>query len=445
MSTVRSTTNNEIEDEWDQQRGGVEDFIQIRATAQTPANETHWLQTAALLFRFTGANLVGNNRNPEISKPWSGALDWGLLNIMREGGIALSYLFSSDFHDILDSLRATGHGNAAKGLAINIVKMLLANAPSTVVGIGVDGVALYFQDAIAKNPGLQIVTSRPVSRIIAALISPWIYIAFKKFVIDRAIPTPSHAYNQTPPLHPLQEMGMVGFNIYDMTTTYEFIHTLLKITPTKKWGYDAILHHPHFPLGIVPMYALYQHGIDPIAFGRRLIPDAPPFEIHAPTLTAPNRRVELLLDDAEPEPATSLTNYEAYRGEVAHGARGYNRCDSIKTAGWIAACTTIAAAASVGADYIACRIQEDKELLTDPLRLLYTSLIAASYVGTFFIVSKGAPLVATKVASSSCWARLFSHANYSEDTPAVEVQSLLAAVEDLESGLSQPPDRSPTL
>jgi hypothetical protein len=443
MSTSRSAQNPPVDDEWDQEHHGVDDFIQIRATANVPAAERRCLPTIALITRFTIASLTGNNRNPEYDKPLSGALDWGLLNVGREGGIAISYLFSSDYHDIIDSLRATGHGNAARGFGINVAKTILCSLPSAVIGLVVDGTALYFKDKIASIPALEVMTSRPVSRIIAALISPWIYIGFKKWVVDRLIPTPTHPYNQTPALHPLQETAMVAFSIYDMTTTYEFLHTMLKTTPTKTWGAEAILHHRHFPLGVVPLYALFQHVIDPLAFGRRMIPDAPPFEVGIELPPVANRREEpdnlALLDDDEPELATSLANYDSYRGDVARGARGYDHCDSIKTAGWVAACTTIAAAASIGAEYIGSRIQEDKELLTDPLRMLYTSLLSATFVGTYFLVSKGAPVVAKKIASSSCWASLFARTNEPEEMPSVETDSLLLQDEDLESGLATAP------
>lgn len=400
-----SSDGEKPENEKEKEEVWLEEHIAIRPTALVPEAQFKLLPISLLILRFTTASIAGNIGTTTYPEPIASLRNWVIMNLGREFGVVGVIALNTALKDALEYAQAVGYGNPLLGLLISSIKILVSCVPSAAAGLGIGCLIRYFENEINSISVAKLFCTPPMSGMAAALFSPWIYIGTRKLV-DRIVPPPEVHYNGRPPLHWIRQSIMVVLTILDSTNMYNALVRSLIYA----YGDKSILHHPRFPLGAVGLYILFQHVIDPLAFGRRTINEPPPFgrEQHSEDEEL-EPRVELL-PETNSEPPTALDNYELYRGNVSRAGRAQERCDSIKNTTWITACIMIAAAASVGADFIATRYVDDKESLSDTMRFIYTSLLTAVFVGTYFLLVKS-PALARRVADSSCWATLFNRNN----------------------------------
>lgn len=396
----------------DAQQHGIEAYIDIRPTADMPAAKLTKFQIAMMVARFMiGANTANMSPPVTLPQPFASSLDWGFMNIGIESGTAAFKGASRHWMDTVNILRNEGNGNAALGLTIGAAKVLVACIPSALIGLAVGALPLGVLGTI------------PLSRIIAALISPWIYIATKK-LIDHYFPAQEYQCNTAPPLNELQYAAMLGFSIFDAVNIYEFARILIKA-----YGPEEILRHPHFALGVVPLYLLLSNVIDPIAFGHSKLYGPPPF-------AAPVTDEELGITETdepilivEDEMASELDHQvqEAVRHQLQQEVTHAN----LQNAAVYAACATLAFGAGLLADLAAAKLLGDTTLLSNSVRKLGVAFTCTCAAVTQVVLVNNAPAIIS--TAKNCWASLFHRR---EDATIHETESLL---DDIERGHRPPP------
>ncbi len=386
-----------------------QEMIEIRPTIDPPPTGRRPVQTVALLWLFTMANVASNARNPLLPQPWRSLLDAAVVNPNRELGVALSYLFTSDIHDIAERLRLEGRGHAGLGILANIGKILVGNIPVMAYGFGQGMLIKHFENQIEQQPVLRVLASPYVSRIITAILSTVIYTGARK-LISYCYPVQHFKFNQTPPLHWLQRIAGFGFRIYDATTSYEFYRISLSQITTLP------LHHPHFPLGAPILDQVNVNIIQRLALNYHPYNDSYPF---ATAEDAVHPDVEPLLDepaDEDDQPkrvmSPSLKAYEESRSNVYSLTHTPARCDNVKVVLWYSGRVAVVLAIAYTANLIGSQLQQDKEELNDQLRMTYTALICLASTSAERIYEDVLPWFLRKisVAASSCWSCLFSSA-----------------------------------
>src|SRR3990167_4910668 len=117
---------------------GIEDFIDIRPTADAPATSMTKLQIGMIIARFMiGANTANMSPPVTLSQPWASAIDWGIINPGIELGTATFKAASRYWLDTHNILQSKGCGNAAVGLLASTLRVMVASLPSSLIGLGI--------------------------------------------------------------------------------------------------------------------------------------------------------------------------------------------------------------------------------------------------------------------------------------------------------------------
>lgn len=389
-----------------------ENYLDIRPTADAPKTSMKLPQLLILIARFMlGANTANMSPPVTLSQPWSSALEWGIVNPGIIFGTELYKNATRYWMDTVNFWTNEGSGSAGAGLLSFTLKTLAASLPSALIGLGIGALLTYSG----------ITLGAPLARIIAACISPWIFVGTKK-IIDYYFPSPEYQSSATPPLHPVQHAAMFAFNIWDAVNIYEFVRILIK-----EYGPEEILHNPHIALGIIiPIYLLLSNVIDPIAFGHSPLYGPAPFEVRVTheeigdvTYPADNRHV--INDNNEAElPAADL------HIDAAAAERAEARKDKIKNGIVYAACATLAVGAGIAADAVASRVLGDTTKVSNMSRRLGAAVTCAAAAATQVATVNAAPWVINK--TKSCWASLFNNNNHPErPAPPLISPTVLAA------------------
>ena len=392
---------------------GLGELIEIRPTVMDSEPRLRPAQISMRALRFLLASIGGNYKNPLLAQPFGSLLDYTTVPPNLQFGITLSYTISSDRHDLIERLRLEGRGHAGLGFLAGFGKMLVATIPSSLLGAGIGAILLHFEDEIAKQPSLVLLTSPPASRLIAAAVSPILYLGTRK-LIDLALPVPPFHFNQTPPLHILQRIAMPLLRIYDVTVVCELIHLLYKA-----YGPEAPLHHPLVPALAALIDQVLANFVDPLAFSKHAYDGAFPF-VEAREMTTLPAPIELANQPTDAQNNNNIDtrgSYEESRGNVYRGTHTPFRCDNVKLTMWYSTRLATALAAGFLANLALSQLQSDKEQLSTAERMGYNAAIAAATVFTERFFEECLPWVIRKAASaaSSCWSCLFTR-----NTPAAD-------------------------
>lgn len=362
-----------------------ENYLDIRPTADAPQTSMKLPQLLILIARFMiGANTANMSASTNISEPWNSALAWGIVNPGIVFGTEIYKNLTRYWADSLNYWTNEGAGSPGWGLLTFTTKTLAASVPSLLIGFGLGAILAYYGVTFAN----------PLARIVAALISPWIFVGTKK-IIDYYFPSPEYQFSTTPPLHPAQHAFILAFNIMDAVNIYEFTRILIQA-----YGPEEILHNPHFALGIIPLYLLLSNIIDPIAFGRSPLYGAPPFEVRV-------TREEI---GDEPLPVDDL-HFDSAAAERAEA-----RNDKIKNSVVYAACATLAFGAGLAADALLSRKLGDTTKISTGARKLGVALTCAATAVTQVATANAAPWVIN--TTKHCWASFFNNNTEHNERPA---------------------------
>lgn len=402
----------------------IDDLVRVRPTVEAPETPLTKLQISLMLLRFQLANLTGNARNPLLSQPWREALDWGIINPSRDGGIGLYYLFSSDWNDVLQRLRSEGRGHAGLGILVGTAKVLAATVPPLLIGLALGSLLAYNAAEIAAGPvWLQVLTSPPVSRIVASVISPLVYFGTRK-LINRLFPAPKFEFNQTPSLNIFQRIGLLGFRVYDATVNFELVRILMY-----GFGGGMATHSAYFPAGVIVMDQLLTNIVDSTAFGRHTFDTEFPFQ-----QDIDEKRRQERMNIADLDEDFLLPSYEDMMREQQQ-AQSDARWDTAKVMAWYAARMALVIATGIAVNHLFHQAIPDFETMGDTARIALTSLIAAAGVLVERLMEDGIPWLYHhgRETLSTCWSRFFSSDHSHDET---ETESLLAndsLEQDLES------------
>lgn len=400
------------------QHHGLEDYIDIRPTADVPATSMTKLQIGMMIARFViGANTANMSPPVTLSQPWASAIDWGIINPGIELGTATFKAASRYWLDTHNILQNEGCGNAAVGLLTSTLRVMVASLPSSLIGLGIGALLHYYQDEIAAIPALAFLASPPMTRIVAALISPWIYIATKK-LIEHYFPPTDYQANVAPPLHPAQLAAIFAFSIFDAVTIYEFVRILIKA-----YGPEDILQNPHFALGVVPLYILLSNIIDPIAFGHSKLYGPPPFSV-------PVTRREIGADEAPQRPLVQELSDddiasmfdEDIQGRFNHAEESEVRNANLKNAAVYTACAILAIGAGLVADIGTSRLFGDTTGLPNSVRKLGVAIDCAAAAITQVLLVNNSHWIIEK--TKDCW-NYVAHGAHTPDHVMTEVEPLL--------------------
>lgn len=372
-----------------------ENYLDIRPTADAPKTSMKLPQVLILIGRFMiGANTANMSPPVSLPQPWSSALEWGIVNPSIVFGTELYKNLTRYWVDTANFWTNEGGGNAGLGVLRFTLKTLAASVPSVLFGLGVGALLTYYG----------VTFSSPLARIIAACVSPWIFVGTKK-IIDYYFPSPEYQSSATPPLHPAQLAAMFAFNVFDAVNIYEFIRILMK-----EYGPEEIIKHPHFGAGVILLYLLLSNFIDPIAFGHSPLYGPPPFEVRvtkAEIGESANPVVPAFIID---QPDAELPDNLRIDADAAEQAEARN--DKIKNGIVYAACATLALGAGLAADAVASRVLGDTTQVSTSARKLGVALTCAATAATQIATVNAAPWVINK--TKSCWAALFNHDNNGE-------------------------------
>lgn len=378
-----------------------ENYLDIRPTADAPATSMKLPQLLILIARFMiGANTANMSPPVNLEQPLGSAVDWGLVNPGIIFGSELYKTFTRYWLDTVNIWRNEGYGNAGKGFLFFTLKVLAASVPSILIGAGVGALLSYYG----------VTFSTPLARIIAACISPWIYVGTKK-LIDYYFPPQEYQASNAPPLHPAQLVAMLGFNILDAVNIYEFVRILIST-----YGPEELLHHPHFALGVVPLYLLLSNLIDPFAFGHSPLYGPPPFAVHVTHEDIGEEVERPAAPTFIPDQAEFVIPVTDLDVDIAAAERAEARNDKIKNGVVYAACATLAFGAGIAADAVASRVLGDTTTVSKSARKLGVALTCATTAVTQVALVNAAPWVINK--TKSCWASFFNNNNHAPDNMA---------------------------
>lgn len=408
----------------------LEDALAIRPTVHTAAEKMTMAQISALIILYFLTNCTANNRDPELSEPFASLFDYGIVNPSRELSIAVTYLFSCDLNDIAGSLRVEGNGYIIPGMAKRLGKMLGASIPPALVGLIIGFVLQAYKDEIDKNPVLQTLTSPPISRLFAAIISPLLYIPGDR-LLKHLFPVPKYDYNQTPLLKWWQFLGNMGIRIYSAVSLWDLLRR--NLSPHA----NAALHHAHFSAGAALIDQVYVNVL--LRLAQRYhpwdgaFPFARPQELH--TVLVDNHHD---LDATPPASSHSINNaneveedvnvisdkpiskdlatYEESTRQLYKATHTPIRCDNVKSVMWYSTRFTMVVAVGFAVNVALSQLQDDKEKLTDLERMLLTAAVVTATAFTERFFEECLPWVLRKTAQvavrcatsvSSCFSSLF--------------------------------------
>ncbi len=387
-----------------------ENYLDIRPTADAPKTSMKLPQLLILIARFmVGANTANMSPPVTLPQPWSSALEWGIVNPGIIFGTEIYKNATRYWMDTVNFWTNEGSGSAGWGLLSFTLKTMAASLPSALIGLGVGALLTYSG----------ITLGAPLARIIAACISPWIFVGTKK-IIDYYFPSPEYQSSATPPLHPVQHAAMFAFNIWDAVNIYEFIRVLVK-----EFGSEAAVNDPRFRLGIIGLYLLLSNVIDPIAFGHSPLYGPAPFEVRVT-----HEEIGDVADPADTHVINDNNDAELPAADLhidaAAAERAEARKDKIKNGLVYAACATLAAGAGIAADAVASRVLGDTANASNLTRRLGEAVTVAAAAATQVATVNAAPWVINK--TKSCWASLFNNNNHPErPAPPLISPRILAA------------------
>ena len=410
----------------------LEDYLNIRPPAQRSDRAMTWGQLGVGYCRFALGCITAIIKPWfELAQPWSSLYNWGLVNFFLYAGMAFYSFATKDLHDIADALRNQGRGYIVLGLMTSTGKVFLFSVPSAVIGLGagfaVEAVRNAYENEIKENPALLVLTSEPMLRITAALISPWIFIATEKYFHSK-FPPHNQKYNATPALHPLQRVSTLGFAVYDATTIYAFVKIMIE-EYGKENVVEAALHHPYFISGVLPLYIFLKYGSDPYTFGPHPLTGPPPFEMvvaHDEMTIVEIEPPQLMLienrnSDLNADMPNVFDTYQSAQGAATFGSRAEARCDSVKAAFVVGACSVVSMGAGFATDILATYIVGDAALLSDftwkVIVALPCAVTAVTQIGLLYAAPK----------AIRCWASLF-HSD--DEGDIIPTDSLLVGSDD---------------
>jgi hypothetical protein len=419
------------------------DFIIVDDRAvEPPPIKPSWFwwiaQKSMLGLRVLLASCTANYSWPVASQPYEEMIAYGCIPYLEI--VAGIYLFAwYDIHDIRDRLRAECRNDARLGFIALSSKIIAASVVPLLFGLAKGLVQSKYEEEIAANPVLKLLTTPPLSRVIGAVLALPMYMGVRK-AINHFFPAGDFTFHTNPALKKWQIGAMILFRMIDDMSLFKFSATIYRA-----YGNSTLLHNKHTTIGAAVSDQLLANFIDAIAFS---IPRPYPLRTLEPTQPMNllpigeannNNDVRILLSSSHDNNINNVAHaYNEGRANVYRGSHQRFRCDNVKVTLWYSSRLATVLGVAVLTNYLLSLIQEDKETLSEPFYTIYLTFILLVTVGTELLFQNGLPVLINKLANAFNHCRhqptLFHHAdNAPPALPAPEEQDIASNSEATET------------
>src|SRR3990167_5092386 len=220
------------------------DFIIVNDHApEPPAIKPSWFwwiaQKSMLGLRVLLASCTGNYSWPSPRQPYEEMIAYGCIPYVEI--VAGVYLFAwYDILDIRDRLRAECRNDARLGFVVLASKTLVASLVPALFGFFKGLLQSNYQNEIAASSTLTLLSSPPLSRIFAAILSLPMYMGARKAINYFFPVNGDFVFHPNPALKKWQKACMVLFRLVDSMSLYKFISTI-----DRAYGNSFLLHNKH--------------------------------------------------------------------------------------------------------------------------------------------------------------------------------------------------------